>query len=263
MANELEQTNQLSFNKDTVELIKKTVAPGLKDNELQLFLYTAQRFGLDPLARQIYAIKRGDRMTIQTGIDGFRVVANRNGLAGIDDAIFDDESNAHPNKATVTVHRWMNGQRIPFTASARWSEYTVDNSPIWKKMPYAMLAKCAESLSLRKGFPAELSGVYTDEEMMQAGDKPIEPEIDIATVLSHSFTLKSGTFTVKELLSTTDGRDKLKKLSTMTSGKEKAIVDMALAMPVTSNDKPVASVTSSVKDVTPEEDDSDLPFTLV
>lgn len=80
---------------------------------------------------------------------------------------------AHPNKATVTVYRMVSGTRVPFTASARWKEYAQtdkDGNPVamWKKMPYLMLAKVAEALALRKAFPNDLSGLYTNEEMAQA-----------------------------------------------------------------------------------------------
>lgn len=152
-----------------IELVKRTIARDATDDELKLFIYTAQRTGLDPLTRQIHFVKRGGQMTIQTGIDGYRVIAERSGaLAGIDDAVFDNESGTHPNKATVTVWKIVNNIRVSFSSSARWSEYCVPTSPIWKKMPYLMLAKCAEALALRKAFPNDLTGIYTNEEMQQA-----------------------------------------------------------------------------------------------
>lgn len=152
------------------------------DEDLLLFLYVAKRTGLDPLTKQIYAIYRWDsrigreKMTIQSSIDGMRLVAQRTKqYAGQDDVIYDSEELKSPKKASVTVYKMIESQKVAFTASARWAEYVQTDkngmpSNLWAKMPYLMLGKCAEALSLRKAFPNELSGIYSEEEMAQSSN---------------------------------------------------------------------------------------------
>jgi phage recombination protein Bet len=165
---------QQMFDQSKVELMKRTVAVGATDDEFAMFLHQCRKTGLDPLARQIYFVKRQGKGTIQTGIDGFRVVAERTGVyAGNDEPKFERiEGAKNPVSATVTVWKVVAGIRCPFTATARWDEYYPGDSQgwAWKKMPHVMLAKCAEALALRKAFPADLSGVYAFDELEQASN---------------------------------------------------------------------------------------------
>ncbi len=191
MSNELtttENTDIITFDDSKVQLIKRTVAIGATDDELELFLHQCQKTGLDPLAKQIYfqkySTKAGPKMSIITGIDGYRLVADRTGkYAGNDEAVFDGKISQTryqttfdaPAKASVTVWKLVSGQRVAFSNSAYWNEYYPGDKKgsMWQKFPHVMLAKCAESGALRKAFPADLSGVYTQEEMSQA-DVPID-----------------------------------------------------------------------------------------
>jgi hypothetical protein len=129
-------------------------------------------------------INRGGRWGIQTSIDGFRIIAQRSGqYAGQtapywcgDDGVWKDVwlSSTPPTAAKIGVYRTNFAEAT--WAIARWESYAVMNNPIWKKMPDVMLAKCAESLALRKAFPNDLSGIYTDEEMSQV-DVVVEEKI--------------------------------------------------------------------------------------
>lgn len=187
------------MTRDQLDLIKRTVADGTTDDEFALYMTTAHRLGLDPFAKQIYAVKRSswdtrlnkyvDKMAIQVGIDGFRAVADRTGendgqdgpyWCGADgvwrDAWLDD---APPAAAKVVVYR--KGCARPFTGIATFRSYvqtTRDGKPVrqWQQMPDVMLAKCAEALALRKAFPAQLSGVYAPEEMGQASNDNVREQ---------------------------------------------------------------------------------------
>lgn len=166
---------------------------------LIFFLGVAKRTGLDPLARQIFAVFRWDsrlgaeKMVIQTSIDGFRLIAQRSKLyGGQDDAVFtpEDESKQFPTKATVTVYRInpKTGERMPVTASARWNEYAQKGKEgklmgLWQSMPYNQLSKCAEALALRKAFPQELSGLYSEDEMAQSTNKLADLDLKKPTAI--------------------------------------------------------------------------------
>ena len=170
------------MTRDQIDLIKRTVARGATDDELQLFLYTAARVGLDPLMKQIYAIKRWNsvsgqnEMTIQTGIDGFRLVADRTGNYAPGRApTFETDNEGNLLSATAYVQKFSHGIWIECAATAFYSEYVQrkkDGLPnhFWKTMPHSQLAKCAEALALRRAFPAELSHVYSFDEMGQAAN---------------------------------------------------------------------------------------------
>lgn len=168
---------QFDYTEDFVQTVKDVFAKGASDNELKLFLQTAKRTGLDPFARQIYCIKRYDSivgsmvMSAQVSIDGFRLIADRTGrYVPSKEPTYTFDADGNLESATAYLKKLVAGTWHEVSATAFFSEYVQtkkDGTPnsMWKKMPRLMLAKCAESLVLRKAFPAELSGLYTAEEM--------------------------------------------------------------------------------------------------
>ena len=170
-------STDLIVTNEQLDLVKRTIAKDATTEELRLFLYDCHRQGVHPLDRLLHFTKRKGKYTPITSIDLMRTRAADTGeYAGSDDAVFVEGPNSLPISATVTVWRLVQGQRCAFTSTARWKEYCPDPGPsgnadaMWRKMPHSQLAKCTEALSLRKGFPRQLAGLYATEEMDQAAD---------------------------------------------------------------------------------------------
>ena len=170
-----------TWTPEQTQLISSTIAPGCSGDELKLFAYACQRTGLDPFSKQIYAIKRGGKMTIQAGIDGLRAIAERTGQLDGSETYWCGEDGqwqdvwlaAKPPAAAKTII-YRKGSSHAFIGVARFADYNAGQG-LWSKMPAAMIAKCSEALALRKAFPANLSGVYTTDEMEQAEEVTVTP----------------------------------------------------------------------------------------
>lgn len=182
-----------------LKTVKNIIAENATDQELVLFAQYCVKKNLDPFAKQIFFIKRGKgdnaKASFQTSIDGYRAIADRTGLyAGNDDYLFNDGKTQFemlnagvkkPITATATVYKLIQGNRIAFSATVDFDSYVQSFwdsrtgkqtvTPTWEKMAFTMLGKCAESLAFRKAFPAELGGLYTQEEMGQVDQQSETP----------------------------------------------------------------------------------------
>lgn len=183
MKNELAVRDQQALvvaTQQQMALLKNTLADGLSDDEFKLYVAVCNRTRLDPFAKQIHAVKRGGKLVIQTGIDGFRLTAQRSGeyegqtapewcsTDGVWLDVWTDDK--PPHAARVGIYR--KGFREPVYGVALYRGYVQrhNGEPMlrWASDPAGMLAKCAEALAIRKAFPQELSGLYADVEMAQA-----------------------------------------------------------------------------------------------
>ena len=188
--------DQTGFTPAQIATLRQLGVENATDGDLAVFFHQAQRTGLDPFARQVYMVGRNTKdksgqwvtkYTIQTGIDGFRLIGRRAADAKHETLeVTDTEwcgpdgkwvdvwlSDQPPAAARVAIIR--NGGRFPAVALFReYAQYRKDRdgsqtlTQMWADKGALMLAKCAEALAWRKAYPQDLSGLYTSDEMGQA-----------------------------------------------------------------------------------------------
>lgn len=157
-------TKELTTQHNNLEMLhalRNSIAKELTDAEFQLFVEICKTTGLNPLTKEVWAIKANGRLQLMTGINGFLRIANSHPqFDGME--VTNEFDGKNLVACTVKVHR--KDRKYPSVATAYMHEYAKP-SPIWKQMPSVMLAKCAKSLAIREAFIQELGGLYTQEEM--------------------------------------------------------------------------------------------------
>lgn len=187
-------------------LIHQSFAKGTTEAEFKLFLYTAAKYGLDPLVKEVWCVKYGNNpASIFTGRDGFLAIAHRSGhFAGLESGTRKEGSEL-VGWAKIYRSDWA----VPFTVEVYESEYASANNPLWRSKKRTMLTKVAESQALRKAF--DIHGIYLPEEVdpqqrvaptvvqavkvVSATSEPTEPRTAEPTITEAEFTPAAPTAT--------------------------------------------------------------------
>ena len=171
---------RLGLSQEKLDLVKTQIAAGAPDDVIELYFETCRVSGFDPFGKMLHVVSRNvkdgnqwvTRWTFQTGIDGFRSIAEDSGeYDGQDEPRFAYDAAGRIVSCTVVVYR--KGMTRGVASTCFWDEYVqtkADGTPthMWQKMGRTMLAKCTEAVALRKTFPKKLARLYSSDEMQQS-----------------------------------------------------------------------------------------------
>lgn len=165
------QNQPVTIPQEKLSLVRNMFASGCTDNEFAVFLELANKYQLDPFARQIWAVKYGNKPAqIFAGRDGFLNIAHRSGKFdgfGEPEFIYDSKGEVTAVKATV----YRKDISHPFIQYA-WMKEDNLKQGVWLTRPNTMLLKVAETRALRHAF--SISGLYSEDEFKDS--QPQEPK---------------------------------------------------------------------------------------
>lgn len=192
------------FSEEQVELIKKTcVPPQAEEAHIELLLYYANKYGLDPLTKEIVLDCRWDskqnkqKPVIITTRDGYLKAAMKDPrYNGVNGGVVKegDELEIDPIKG-VLKHRFGQNrgkivgawavakakERDPIILFSCFDEYSKANSSsyTWKSYPSAMIQKVAEINAMKRQF--NITGMVGAEEIETSLDIHLdeEPELSV------------------------------------------------------------------------------------
>lgn len=191
---------------ELMDVLRNSLYPGVADGSIKLVLGYCKAAGLDPMQKPVHlvpmSVKNAEtgkyewRDVIMPGIGLYRTQAARSGCyAGVSEPEFGDDETGKfgpdftfPKWCKVTVRRQMgNGTVVEFSAKEFWlenyataSKDSITPNAMWRRRPYAQLAKCAEAQALRKAFP-EIGAAPTADEMEGKAFDEGAPTIDHST----------------------------------------------------------------------------------
>ena len=149
-----------------LKLVREITAKGCNDEEFKLLCYMARTYGLNPLKKEIWAVKyKGDRFgnerpaLIFVGRDGLLNIAHRSGNFGCMETVCTLDDKGNPVSATCSI--WTKNYSKPFVNTVYFNEYNTGQN-LWATKPKMMIMKVAEATCLRRAF--NISGIYTEDE---------------------------------------------------------------------------------------------------
>lgn len=171
---------------EMIEVLQSSLYPGASVGSIKMVLGYCKAAGLDPMKKPVHIVPMWDSKTksmrdvIMPGVGNYRTDAARTGeYAGITEPEFGPDTTESLSGTTITFPLWCRvtvrrrgagGAVAEFTAREFWKENyatagkdTSAPNAMWKKRPYAQLAKCAEAQALRKAFPEAGSQPTADE----------------------------------------------------------------------------------------------------
>ncbi len=172
---------------EVIEVLRNSLYPGAQDASIKMVMAYCSAAGLDVMQKPVHIVpmwcskSKQMRDVIMPGIGSYRTQAARSGeYAGVSDPEFGDDITESLSGLSITYPKWCrvvvkrslpNGSIAEFSAKELWKENyatagkeSIAPNAMWKRRPYAQLAKCAEAQSLRKAFP-EFGAQPTADEM--------------------------------------------------------------------------------------------------